>query len=96
MANELRTLKFKIEDVALKLQSINGLKHKYVVMFSLHNKQYIWMNVKEFYEDHLELPNGAMVPYVALSGYCYPPQEIIESMKAKEAGIDLNKKIITS
>lgn len=88
------TLRHRLEDYSIKLQAINGLKNKYIVLFMSNTNEFVWLSVKDFFEDHIEMQNGILVPYASLTGYCYPPAEIVEKMRAKESGIDLNKKII--
>lgn len=87
----------RIEEIAIKLQTISGLKKMYIVRRDPLNNTFLWFIVKEFHEDHFELADGSLYPYQSFSGYVMPPSDIIEKMRAKENGIDLNpRKIITN
>jgi hypothetical protein len=94
MNNELRK---KLETIAMDLRTVHKVKHNYVVIKIPNTRNHVYVQVKEFCEDHIVFSDGTFSSYSGLNGYCNPPLEVVESIRNFESGLTLQtKKIITN
>lgn len=82
----------KVESIAMDLKKIHGLRKNYIVWRLPGVPQFTWVEVKEFKPDYMILADDTIHHYTFFSGYCMPPLEIVEKMRAKESGIYVTKK----